>query len=56
MSVGFHLVSEGSYGLYHQAIMESNPLSLPVLTVQGANLLRRMLCVCVCVCVCFDHH
>lgn len=29
MSVGAHLVGEGSKGLFHQGVMESNPFGLP---------------------------
>jgi hypothetical protein len=29
-SVGLHIISRGSTGLFHAAIMESNPLGLPL--------------------------
>lgn len=36
MSVGAHMISEGSKGLFHAAILESNPLALPYHTRDSA--------------------
>jgi len=37
MSVGAHLISKGSSGMFQQAVMESNPLALPFHTRESAT-------------------